>query len=77
MAVSTLTNSIATAHSNGSVIDNIIFSIISYNLHGFNQGYTMLSEMCSKFDYNIDCIFIQKNCKIGGLNLRLLAVQQA
>ena len=61
MAVSTFTNNIATVHSNGSVVDNFTFSIISYNLHGFNQGYIMLSEMCSKFDYNIDRIFIQEN----------------
>ena len=37
------------------------FSVVSYNLHGYNQGAPLLKSMCSSNEFNIDCICIQEH----------------
>jgi len=43
------------------MVNTAPISIVSYNLHGFNQGCTLLSALCSDLEFNTDCIFIQEN----------------
>ena len=37
------------------------FSLISYNLHGYNQGSNYLKVLCEANLGNVDCCFIQEN----------------
>ena len=56
---------------------NELISVVTYNLHGFNQGVEYLSELCSKG--NIDIIFVQETwltpsgmTKLESLNVNYL-----
>jgi len=38
-----------------------LFSMSSYNLHGLNQGESLLCKLCNLANYNIDCICVQEH----------------
>src|ERR1043165_8041220 len=40
---------------------NFLTSIVSYNMHGYNQGENLLKSFCSKNELDIDCIFCQEH----------------
>ena len=42
-------------------VNNRGISFCTFNLHGLNQGGSMLSDLCSVHDDNIDCIFVQEH----------------
>lgn len=42
-------------------MDNKPFSIVSFNMHGFNQGHSTLNYLCSASDLNINVILSQEN----------------
>src|SRR6476619_5364669 len=46
--------------TNIQIDTSVKFSIISYNLHGFNQGANLLRKFCLSSD-NPDLIFIQEH----------------
>jgi hypothetical protein len=48
----------ATTDPINSVIKNS-FSVLSYKMHGFNQGCTFLDDVCAKNYY--DAIFVQEH----------------
>ena len=37
------------------------FTFVSYNLHGFTQGSSLLKSMCDKDELNFDCICVQEH----------------
>lgn len=45
---------------NPSPLPSRVYSIVSYNLHGLNQGTPLLSSMCNEQELNVDCIFVQE-----------------
>ena len=49
------------ANNQTGMLQDIPFSFATFNLHGFNQGGSLLSELCSTYDLDIDCIFIQEH----------------
>src|SRR6478609_8651081 len=36
------------------------FSVATYNCHGFNQGASLLNELCDKNKFSLDCICLQE-----------------
>ena len=37
-----------------------LFSLVSYNCHGINQGSPMLSQLCNVTEFNADIICLQE-----------------
>ena len=50
----------------GSIASNNLVSVVSYNLHGFNQGSTLLKDLCTNVEP--DVIFLQEHW-LSSINL--------